>query len=282
VSSLYDKVASPVLTDVRVELDDVGESDVYPRRFGDLFRGPQLVVVGRYRKGGPRAVKLHGKVGTRDVSFVYEATFGDGAGTEFLPRLWAVRKVGFLLDEIRRNGEQPELVAEIKKLGIRHGIVTPYTSFLVAEERELRRAGLGAGGSAGGPTTPGAPEADARALDDMEDEAADAGDAYRGRAEGGKKAVGGARLAERLKHAGVPGKVGGIGVKQVDGKTFRLEAGVWTDAAVAGKEGPVQKIVYLSDAYVALLADATLARYLSVGPRVKVWYRDAIYEITEE
>jgi len=127
VGSFYDKVASPVLTDVEVTIGDVGQHDVYPRRIGDLFRGQQVVVVGRYRQSGPRAVTLRGKLGAELVSYVYEGAFGDEARHEFLPRLWAVRKVGFLLEEIRRNGEKAELVTEVKRLATRHGIVTPYT-----------------------------------------------------------------------------------------------------------------------------------------------------------
>ncbi|MHC4575764.1 MAG: VIT and vWA domain-containing protein, partial [Planctomycetota bacterium] len=139
VSSLYDQVASPVLTDVTIKMEGLGEYDVYPRRLGDLFKGQQVAVVGRYRHAGPRAVTLSGRLGRRQISLVYEGTFGRSAGRDYLPRLWAVRKVGFLLGEIRKNGERPELVAEVKRLGIRHGIVTPYTSFLVVEEREMLR-----------------------------------------------------------------------------------------------------------------------------------------------
>ncbi|NIO72326.1 MAG: trypsin, partial [Anaerolineae bacterium] len=59
-------------------------------------------------------------------SFVLEA-HSDRA---FIPRLWATRKVGQLLDRVRVEGESEALVAEIKALGLEYGIVTPYTTLL--------------------------------------------------------------------------------------------------------------------------------------------------------
>src|SRR5262249_28056118 len=54
VSALYGKIGSPMMTDVAVNigLDGGTTSRLYPRQMPDLFRGDQLVLVGRYRKGG--------------------------------------------------------------------------------------------------------------------------------------------------------------------------------------------------------------------------------------
>src|SRR5262249_10267379 len=48
--------------------------------------------------------------------------------------LWARRKVGYLLDQIRANGEKKELVEEVVTLAKRYGITTPYTSYLVVPD----------------------------------------------------------------------------------------------------------------------------------------------------
>ena len=45
-------------------------------------------------------------------------------------------KIGLLMDEIRRNGPNPELVDAIVDLSMRYGVVTPYTSYLVEEPDE--------------------------------------------------------------------------------------------------------------------------------------------------
>jgi len=56
-----------------------------------------------------------------------------------IPRLWATRKIGYLLNQIRLKGPDQETIDQIVKLSIRYGIVTPYTSYLVTETAPLER-----------------------------------------------------------------------------------------------------------------------------------------------
>jgi Ca-activated chloride channel family protein len=132
----YAKVVNPILSDVHVDLGP-GVFDVYPRRVPDLFAGGQVVLFGRYRAGGPRKIRLTGTVSGRPVSFEHEGVLRADAGAAFLPRLWAQRKVAFLLDDMRLHGESAEVVQEVERLATRFGIVTPYTAGLVVEEAEL-------------------------------------------------------------------------------------------------------------------------------------------------
>jgi Ca-activated chloride channel family protein len=69
----------------------------------------------------------------------YDVRFpGESSDHEFIPRLWATRRVGFLLDEIRLHGENKELKDEVTDLARKYGIVTPYTAYLIYED-ETRR-----------------------------------------------------------------------------------------------------------------------------------------------
>lgn len=140
LSAFYDRVAYPLLTDLRLTIPGASSYDVYPRDLGHLYRGGQLMVVGRYRGQGPSRVTLEGRVAGRDErqSFGYEVRFPSEEGrNDFLPRIWATRKIGFLLDAIRLQGERPELRSEVVTLARRFGIVTPYTSYLVVEDEAL-------------------------------------------------------------------------------------------------------------------------------------------------
>ncbi len=56
---------------------------------------------------------------------------------DFVARLWATRRVGQLLEEIRLKGENEELKDEIVALAKEFGLVTPYTSYLVQEEERM-------------------------------------------------------------------------------------------------------------------------------------------------
>jgi Ca-activated chloride channel family protein len=153
VSSLYGKISNPVLTNLKLTTtNDVRLNEVYPAELPDLFHGSQLVVLGRYSGKGPAAIKLTGQVGKETKEFVYELTFPEKTGDEreFVEHLWARRKVGYLLDQIRANGEKKELVDEVVVLAKKYGITTPYTSYLIVPDGPVPVA-------AGGPTGGGRP-----------------------------------------------------------------------------------------------------------------------------
>jgi Ca-activated chloride channel family protein len=137
VSGLYGKISHPVLTDLKLTAGaGVRLTEMYPGQLPDLFHGGQVVVLGRYAGKGHAALTLSGTVGKERREFVYEVHFPEQTGEDkaFVEDLWARRKVGYLLDQIRTNGEKKELVDEVVKLGKKHGITTPYTSYLVVPD----------------------------------------------------------------------------------------------------------------------------------------------------
>jgi len=166
LSSFSDKMSSPVLANLAISVDKIKLKQQHPRELPDLFAGDQVTVFGRYKEGGHVAIHLTGQVNGEDREFVYEATFHEKqAENAFIPRLWATRRVGYLLDEIRLSGEEAELKDEVLKLSKEYGIMTPYTSYLVLEnEQAYKQHGIprptlsqrspGKMGKAGGPSAP--------------------------------------------------------------------------------------------------------------------------------
>lgn len=170
-SALNAKISHPVMTNVRLSATNVKLHEVYPPKLPDLFHGGQLTVIGRYSGQGAAAITLTGMVGKEERQLVYELTFPPKTddGKEFVEHLWARRKVGYLLDQVRVNGESKEVVEEVTALAKKYGIATPYTSYLVvpdgpmpvvrseAERRfHLSTAAMGgAGGGVGGPAPAG-------------------------------------------------------------------------------------------------------------------------------
>jgi Ca-activated chloride channel family protein len=137
VSSLYGKMTSPVLTNLKLETTgDVKLSEVYPVTLPDLFHNGQLEVMCRFSGKGPSAITLTGKVGKEEKKFVYELTFPERTddSKEFVEPMWARRKVGSLLDQIRVKGESAELKDEVILLAKKYGITTPYTSWLIVPD----------------------------------------------------------------------------------------------------------------------------------------------------
>ena len=140
VSSLYGKISNPVLANLKLQIgDDIKISEIYPPQLPDLFHGSQLVVFGRYTGKGHAAIKLTGQIGKETKEFVYELNFADKTEGHqgFVEDLWARRKVGYLLDQIRVQGESKEVVDEVIQLAKRYGIATPYTSYLLVPDGPL-------------------------------------------------------------------------------------------------------------------------------------------------
>ncbi len=270
VSGFYAKVSAPVLVDVEATFAGITVEDMYPYPLPDLFAGSQLIVAGRYRGSGEADLRLTGQVnGQPRVSRYTGLRFVERGGSEFVARLWAQRKIGYLLTEIRLRGEKPELVQEVIDLSTKFGIATPYTSFLV-EEPGLEFAqplppmggfGRGGGGSAGAAPT-AAPAAQ------------DAG-------RSGPAAVQKAQNEAALQQAEtVTESAAGETIKQIGGKTFYLEGGAWVDTAFDAKKMKAEAVKFGSERYFRLLTEhPEIGPYLALGDRVTVVAQGRAYAI---
>jgi Ca-activated chloride channel family protein len=314
VSNFYRKVADPVLSDLEIEWGRLTVRDVFPPRLPDLFSGGELVVVGRYEGSGSCAIELTGRRGETRERYVYERTAPERETKhDFLPRLWAIRKIGYLLDEIRLHGENEELKDEVVRLAKRFGIVTPYTAYLVTEDEKLaRREGRieGAhfiGGAQFGYQVPfGGSQASmdanqAAALQSFVDSSGtQVGTGVRARPAraSGKGAVAASEdmralrdispgeLAELIRTA--KGETGDrrATVEHVGGDTYYFVEGRWVDGEYDGK-AKTRKVELYSDAYFHLIAKhPEVGKVLALGERVVfrvdgLWYETRLAEADE-
>src|SRR3989441_3525929 len=259
VGSLASKIASPVLTDLALRAGGVELYDLQPQRLPDLFGGDELVVFGRYRGAGreERSVTVTGRRGGHEERFSTAARFGsEQPGADYVQQLWAARKAGALSSDIRLHGPNPEIVSELKRLALRYGILTDYTSYLVQEPSLVARPM---------PLQPPAPEAQAGA-----------GAVQRSR-EARKLAgslsldaivvTGAVGVADSL--AAVPGGRSDRS-QRIGGRLFVWRDSVWTDIA-HGDSLRVVNVAAYSDAYFALLrALPELVRAATLEPAVLV------------
>ncbi len=151
VAAFYSRITSPALTQISVNMNNTDLNRTYPRDLPDLFDGGQLVWVGRYKQSGATTVRVSGKVGGETVHHEFPAELarsGEGKSHEFVEKLWAIRRVGYIIDQIDLNGSNKELTDELVELSKKYGILTPYTAFLADERVQLharmengRRAG---------------------------------------------------------------------------------------------------------------------------------------------
>ncbi|MDR1053770.1 MAG: VWA domain-containing protein [Planctomycetaceae bacterium] len=140
VSRMYNRISSPILTDVTFNVVNKNDEKqkyttnrIYPNGNFDLFSGEQLVIVGRYSKAGKVAINVEGKVGADTKTFTFDGELVEESKDQtssFISRLWAIRRIGEILDQIDLKGQNKELVDELVALSTTYGILTPYTSFL--------------------------------------------------------------------------------------------------------------------------------------------------------
>lgn len=263
VTNFYAKISTPVLANLRLDYGDMLVEDVYPDPLPDLFVGSQLVVVGRYRDGGHTTITLSGEVNDRSQQFTYEdISFRDKGGEYFIARLWATRRIGYLLGQIRLHGEDKELVEEIVDLAVAYGIVTPYTSFLIQEDMDI----LSPAGRA------------SVAQDEFQIMSATP------RMEAGAEAVARSVEENRLRKADKD-TIRGYGdnaVKTVADKTFVNRGGKWTDTTYDESKMTPIKIQFGSEEYFNLLAtDPRWGRYLALDKFMIVVLDGQAYEIEE-
>lgn len=142
VARVYNRISAPVLTKAALTFERAKGNEksivnrLYPAGTFDLFEGEQLVVVGRYRKPGDVTITLTGSFGDQEQTYTFEGEFAKKSGSSthaFVEKLWATRRIGELIDELDLNGKNSELIEELVALSTRHGILTPYTSFLADE-----------------------------------------------------------------------------------------------------------------------------------------------------
>jgi Ca-activated chloride channel family protein len=133
VGGLMAKIQHPVLTDLALE-SGARLEEIYPQRLPDLFAGEEMVVFGRYSGSGKWGVVVSGRRGGRSERYTTDGVFPRHEnGNDFIPRLWASRKIGVLQQSLRLNGPNAEVVEEIRQTALRYGLLSEYTSYLVQE-----------------------------------------------------------------------------------------------------------------------------------------------------
>ncbi|MBM4320094.1 MAG: VWA domain-containing protein [Deltaproteobacteria bacterium] len=132
VAALYDRLSHPVLTRVQLGFGGLNVRHVYPDRLPALFKGSDVLILGRYTGGGQRTLSISGTIGGQARTYQVQAELPEQASAEhdFVASLWASRRIGDLLAQIRLHGEKEALVQEVVQLSRSYGIVTEYTEFL--------------------------------------------------------------------------------------------------------------------------------------------------------
>jgi len=290
VSNFFTKVNFPVLTDLKLDFGGAATDLIYPRGIPDLFRGSQVTLIGRYSNEADLdkiRLTLTGQAVSSNRTYTYDNLSFPlrNENNDYLPRLWATRRVGWLMEQVRTNGEQKELRDEIVDLGTRYGIVTPYTSYLAVEEQNRNLFSVtsasrtaqksdnrgfigGVGRPAKAPTaTPSTGVANAPPSI--------------GLTTGGFAIEQSKRAREQQDAQKVKDETRSDATRRVGSKTFYLIDGVWTDSEFkSDAQLPETVLTFASDEYFALLKQQPkLNSFFSLGERVVVVFEGRVYRV---
>lgn len=276
MGGLMAKLGRPALVNLRIVDSPVRFVDLSPAELPDLFFGEELVVFGRYHGQGRGTVVIEGERNGRRERFTAEANFPATAeGNDFIPKLWASRRIGDLTRQIRLEGANEALIREVRELGLRYGILTEYTSYLVQEpgvvavRDNMRRLDQQAFGNAAATAASPAPSAQTGEA------------AFRRAKESGQMSrvttLAEADAAADQKAVALTGASSEI--RRAGSRVFTEVNGVWTDVN-HGDSLRVVTVVPFSKAYFAVTrAVPELVQSLKVGESVLVAGRKASFKV---
>ncbi|MEM8882457.1 MAG: VIT domain-containing protein [Planctomycetota bacterium] len=164
IAQVFRRLYGPVLAGPRLATFDAsGQPTVrrireqIPQQLGDLFEGDQLVVLGQYKGEEPLRFLLSGQYLNQPKDFRFEFSLGKATTRNaFVPRLWATRRIAYLVDSIRQaaaaadgrpaqvgqnifhDPRYKEVADEILRLSARFGVLSEYTAFLAREGTDLQ------------------------------------------------------------------------------------------------------------------------------------------------
>ncbi len=139
MTSLFARLEAPMLRQIDVRWSDPG-AEAVPERVPDLYLGEPLVVAARLRDSGPVAVSGL-RAGSSWEDELPAAAEVKGAG---LDKLWAGRKIQALMDSLQEGADAAEVQRTVTELGLRHHLVTPYTSLVAVDVEPTAPAGVAA------------------------------------------------------------------------------------------------------------------------------------------
>ena len=303
LSNFYRKISDPVMVNpfLSTSMGKIRLTRMQPSAVPDIFNGDQVLLFGRYEGQGRAELVLTGTMTGKEQVFRETIQLPtQTAANAFVGEMWAARRVGMLLDQIRLNGESAELKDEITRLARKFGIVTPYTAWLIMEDEQVRRV----------------PEeqrnfrelaGDLAAAEEVQQSYQSmAGEAKDLNLRSGKAAVRNAQEVQGLKDEEsmayrtrpstslrkqkvVDASKGdrnrernyGSQVRMVQGRAFYQNGSVWNDSTAQGQSAlKTKEISFSSKEYFALLNRFTeAAAWLALGRQVDVVLGGVLYQI---
>lgn len=143
VVAQFSRALAPRVTGVEVRFEGVEASELAPAEPPPLVDGTPWSLFGRYTTPGSGKLVLKGKSGAETFSLSIPVSFPAASDRPAVEKLWAAERIRAWQDAALVGRRAEALKQRIVQLALAHGIVTPYTSFVVVEERQGERRASG-------------------------------------------------------------------------------------------------------------------------------------------
>ena len=142
----YERVRSPLLTDLYIDWGGLPVTDVYPQRLPDLFSGQPLVISGHYTQAAAGKIRLKGTRAGGPFTREIPVTFSPSSPPfDALAGFWARRRIDDLMSQdwlgLQQGAMKPALREQITQLGLDYRLMTQFTSFVAVEDRIVTKDG---------------------------------------------------------------------------------------------------------------------------------------------
>jgi len=129
----FERISHPALTDIAVDWDAMGVSDVYPAEIPDLFVGRPVILTGRFNGEGAARVIVHGRTGNEERRIALPVDLEDKAATHAgLAAVWARTKIADLAGRAAYDSD-PALPDQIRQVALEYGLMSEYTAFVAVD-----------------------------------------------------------------------------------------------------------------------------------------------------
>ncbi len=142
MAALFAKLERPVLTGLDAQWPAAAKAEVSTGTLPDLYAGEPVVFTARVAAADGVAA-LAGRRG--GLSWRVDLPLSDGAETPGVAKLWARDRITDLVGQLRKGGDPDALRAAVVALGLRHRLVTRYTSLVAIDRTAARPADVPVG-----------------------------------------------------------------------------------------------------------------------------------------
>ncbi len=138
LTSFYETISKPLLVDLSLDFGGVKVSEIFPPVLPNVYKGSQLVVMGRYQTGQVATITISGTLNGQVQKFPVSANFcRESSENRFVARAWAKSRADAILQEISAEGETTQRKAEVISLSKKFQFTTPYTSFITVAPKQV-------------------------------------------------------------------------------------------------------------------------------------------------